>query len=75
MSQDERTAREERNVAICRQVIDALSLLSKEERLAMLSSVLGMSVCAIARNRGEAAQLLGLSIKEAFEMVYETFKE
>jgi hypothetical protein len=75
MSQDERTAREERNAAIGEQVFDALSPLSKEERFGMLGSLLGISVSALASNRIEAAQLLGLAMKEAFEMVFKDLEE
>jgi hypothetical protein len=59
MSQDERIAREERHFAIARQILDDLSPVSKEERLGLLSSVLGISVCDVASNRTEAAQVLG----------------
>jgi hypothetical protein len=47
MSQDERTAREDRHVAIARQILDDLPPLSKEERVGLLASVLGVSACAI----------------------------
>ena len=74
MSQDEQTAREDRHVAIAKQILDDLSPLSKEERLGLLSSVLGLAVCDFASNRTNAAQLLGLVMKEAFDMVFENLK-
>jgi hypothetical protein len=41
----------------------------------MLGSLLGISVSALASNRIEAAQLLGLAMKEAFEMAFKDLEE
>jgi hypothetical protein len=43
--------------------------------LGLLTRVLGVSVCHLASNRTEAAQLLGLVMKDAIGMVSESIKE